>query len=228
MRIVDLDTQLQRLAHMKRNTITALRIADEMPNADPARPDRWLMATLTYQPGIEWEARHVTETVRAYRRYLRRHVDSPLIYAWVLEMQKRGAPHYHLAIRSPQGRKLPMPDEAGYWPHGSTRIEWARNAVGYMAKYLSKINELERYPKGARISGFGGLSESGRIERRRWLAPAYVREAFEADADPIRRRGGGWLDRETGEICPSRYQCIGRSRKTVRLIDLWETVSAQE
>lgn len=205
---------------MKRSLVTSLRLAFEVPDEDPDQPDRWLMITTTYRPGLDWEPCHISNMLRHYRRELAQTGDK-LVYAWVLEMQKRGAPHYHVAIRAPRGRKLSMPDAAGYWPHGSTRIEWARNPVGYMAKYLSKLNEIDHYPKGARISGFGGLTPEAKRERRYWAAPSYIREQFGECCNPFRRAGGGWIDRETGEVLPARYQCVGRGAGRVRLVDTW-------
>ncbi len=128
---------------------------------DEVRPGgfryKWAMVTATYRPEAEWDAKHVTRLINNIRDYLRRR-GHPMRYIWVLELQKRGAPHYHLMIELPAGLTLPKPDKRGWWAHGSTRIEWARHVLGYLAKYISKGTADDEFPKGARISGCGGLT----------------------------------------------------------------------
>jgi hypothetical protein len=81
-----------------------------------------------------------------------------------------------------------------------SNTESARNPVGYLAKYASKGTEGEPLPRGARISGGGGLSPAGRMLASWWLRPRYVREAFPDFLQQVRRaRGGGWCNRVTGE-----------------------------
>jgi hypothetical protein len=125
-----------------------------------------------------------------------------------LELTKKGVPHYHLVVWLPKGVTLPKPDKRGWWPHGSTRIEWARNAVGYIAKYASKGTEGHAFPRGARLNGSGGLSIQARIERRFWTLPLYVRLAFDTIVD-IRKTPGGFLVKDTGEFIESMFQFIG-------------------
>ena len=56
-----------------------------------------LFVTLTYRDIDGYRARHVAEYVKA----LKRSVTFELRYVWVLELQRRGAPHYHLVIWIP-------------------------------------------------------------------------------------------------------------------------------
>ncbi len=166
-----------------------------------------IFVTLTYRPGVEWKPNHVSEFVKRCRGYLdRRGVD--LRGLWKLEMQKRGAVHYHFMLWVPKGYTLPKPDKQGWWPHGATKIEWLRNGYGYVAKYVGKEESLT-IPKGARMYAVLGLDQGGKREIRWWNAPQYVRERFPQEHDPMRQKGGGWVSRLTGEIVSSGFQFGG-------------------
>ena len=218
--IVTLDSGALRVARMKRNVLTTARLLADLPPQVPGRPDRTAMITATYEDDQEWQPRDITHLVRSARRFVER-AGFRFSFLWVLELTKRGRPHYHMALRLPATLRLPKPDDAGWWTRGMTRIEYARAPVAYMAKYLSKLDALDHYPPGARISGFGGLPEEARRERRLWASPRYVRDLLGQEANPFRAPGGGWLDRETGEVLPSRYQLVTRSRRQVQLLDRW-------
>lgn len=157
------------------------------------------MLTLTYREQGAWNPRHVSETLDHIRKYLGRRGEV-LRGVWVAELTQRGRVHYHLLLWLPRGTTLPKPDKQGWWRHGSTRIEWARSGVGYMVKYASKGDSVERFPRGLRLHGRCGLEL---LQRRRvaWhCLPRYVREHFtECGAWVVRAYGGGWVDRGTGE-----------------------------
>ena len=58
--------------------------------------------------------------------------------AWVLEVQRRGVPHYHLLICMNGDVKFPKPDR-WFFRWGFTQIRrMERFSRGYLAKYLSK------------------------------------------------------------------------------------------
>ena len=112
--------------------------------------------------------------------------------------------HYHVLVWHPAGYSYPKPDSRGWWPHGMSNVETARNPIGYLAKYASKGTEGEALPPGARVSGGGGLTEAGQREVRWWLLPRYVREYFPEVGAQIRRaRGGGWINWDGGEWLPA-------------------------
>lgn len=72
---------------------------------DPSRP--LAMLTLTY-PG-DWETvapdgKAVKRHLAAFRRRYERAWGEPLIAVWKLEFQRRGAPHFHILMRPPQGQ----------------------------------------------------------------------------------------------------------------------------
>lgn len=203
---------------MRQSVLTAARLLRDAPRRGSFRT-KWAMLTLTYAAVDGWDAKDVTRLLAAIREYLRRR-GHPLRYVWVLELQKRGAPHYHLLLELPKGLTLPKPDKRGWWPHGYTKIEWARHPVGYLAKYASKGQGLHTFPRGARISGAGGLCPAMRREKRWWLSPSYVREAFGAEGNPFRRPGGGWIDRSTGELLPAMWAVVSSRPGLVRLIPI--------
>lgn len=185
---------------------------------------RAAMVTFTYRPGAEWSPRHLSKYVRAVREWQKRRTRAPLRYVWVLELTKAGVPHYHMVVWLPRGLTLPKPDKSGLWPHGSTRIEWARRAVSYLAKYVSKAGPLVEagaMPRGARLYGSGGLSAVARSWRAWRLSPGWVRAIWTVDDKPRRATGGGWVARASGEWMPSRYWLLGVGASLVSLIERW-------
>lgn len=196
----------QRSARCRKTLLNAARIFVKGHQAAKVRY-KVIFVTLTYRPGVEWKPNHVSEFVKRTRGYLkRRGVD--LLGLWKLEMQQRGAVHYHFMLWVPKGYTLPKPDKQGWWPHGSTKIEWLRNGYGYVAKYVGKEESLT-IPKGARMYALLGMDQAGKREIRWWNAPQYVRERFPQEFDPVRNVGGGWVSRLTGEIVTSGYQFGG-------------------
>ncbi|MNQ80233.1 hypothetical protein D3C85_952010 [compost metagenome] len=93
---------------------------------------------------------------------------------------------------------MPKADKQGWWPHGLTRTEWARHAVGYISKYASKGAD-GHLPKGVRLYGVGGLSAKSRLFRAWWNLPVGVRKWGEPAAMWRRAPGGGWVCRRSGE-----------------------------
>lgn len=198
-----------RLKRLKHGVITSARLHNETYQKGGFR-SKAAMVTLTYRPGVDYSPRHVSDLVKHMRQWCaRRGVE--FRYVWVLELTKAGRPHYHLLIWLPKGISLPKPDKQGWWRHGHTKIEWARNAVGYMAKYASKGTEGQGVPKGARLHGTGGLVPDARLERAWWLAPSWVRIRWPEPSYQVRAAvGGGWVSRQTGEWEASPWEVIFR------------------
>lgn len=167
---------------------------------------------MTYAEVDGYTPRHISEFMHCVRQWLKRRGVSSIRYTWVLELQRRGAPHYHVLFWLPRGLSLPKPDKQGWWKHGSTRIEWVRRAVAYIAKYASKAHgpeEAQALPKGARIMGSGGLSQEGKRERRWWVSPYWVRQRWpEAEYDVFPAVGGGWVARAIGDWCASPWEIV--------------------
>ena len=112
-----------------------------------------VMVTLTYAPEHTWAPNHIKVFMRSMRHEL---AERLWAYAWVAELQKRGAIHYHVMLVVPIDlvveEDLPYPDEAGLWPYGSTRTEVART-VFYLVRYLGKEyqKDFSAFPKGIRV-----------------------------------------------------------------------------
>jgi len=194
----------RRLSRMRRGVWAA---ASAHKEACP-RPLYWcLMVTLTYADVHGWRPRHIKEYVNA----LRRHFGSRqrLRYVWCLELQKRGAPHYHLLLWLPVGIKVPKPDRSGMWRHGMSRVEESHAPIAYIAKYTSKGGDEVDLPRGSRIYGCGGLERGERIVMRWQMLPRYVRERFDFSHRVIRAKGGGWLSLTTGEWIAAAYWHAG-------------------
>ena len=136
--------------------------------------------TLTYRPGETWEPRHVSRFVRLMRQWFKRR-EYPCRFAWVGELQKRGALHYHVLVWVPRRLRLPRPDACGWWPHGMSNIETARNPVGYMVKYATKTRpeDIRRLPKGVRLHGNGGHDPATRVHLRERLWPQWVAQEWD-------------------------------------------------
>lgn len=137
--------------------------------------------TLTYRPGVDWSKRHISEFLDRLRKWLGAR-DAKLLYAWVAELQGRGALHYHVLVWVPRRLRLPRPDASGWWPHGMSNVETARNPVGYMVKYATKTRpeDLARLPKGVRLHGNGGHDPARRTRLRETLAPFWIRQTMQA------------------------------------------------
>lgn len=145
---------------------------------------RCLFVTLTYRANTKGNARDVSALLKCVREWLRRQGLPMCPYLWVAELQKRGAIHYHLLLWLPRRLHLPRLDRRGWWRHGMTKVETARNPVGYLVKYASKCRaeDVARFRKGTRLYGYGGLvAEVRRVVRRaRW--PRWARKVREAQA----------------------------------------------
>lgn len=198
----------RRLKCLKTSTITAARLLQEQSQAHGGRY-RVALLTLTYAHDDAWGRRDITSCIQAMRKYCARR-NFPLRYVWVMELTKRGRPHYHMLLWLPRGVTLPKPDRRGWWKLGSTRIEWARNAVGYIAKYASKASTPQafHFPRSCRIYGAGGLVGSWLREARWWKLPGWAKKHFSPSHDACRVAGGGVSSRVTGEWHPSPFMTI--------------------
>ncbi|MCE9644458.1 MAG: hypothetical protein K8S20_00550 [Chloroflexi bacterium] len=129
------------------------RIADWVNILKPVPDIQFVMITLTYAPQFDWQPNHIREFMLAYRKQLG---DSLLAYAWVAELQKRGAVHYHVMLVVPNyltvENDLPYPDQSGLWTFGFTRVEIARTPF-YLVTYLGKEyqKDFSNFPKGIRV-----------------------------------------------------------------------------
>lgn len=142
---------------------------------------RRLFVTLTYAENTRGNPRDVSECLKRMRHWAAR-IGARVRYAWVAELQKRGALHYHLLVWLPRHLHLPKLDRRGWWRHGMTNVQTARNPVGYLVKYASKCRpeDLERLRKGTRLYGYGGGWPGWRETLREKLRGRWIRNVLEA------------------------------------------------
>lgn len=169
------------------------------------RPAQAWFVTLTYKGATDWKRDHIKKAMQAFRDWCKvRRI--PCRYTWVAELQARGAVHYHLLAWLPQGRRMPKWDRrtvtptgrkmACWWPHGMTNTQPARSGVGYLMKYMSKLGELTKFPKGIRLYGIGGLDQDGKNVRT-WLnLPEWVKCSY--GVGEIKRIKRGFCEKSTG------------------------------
>lgn len=168
------------------------------------RENVWFV-TLTYRGLQDWRPRHVSDCLKAVRRWCQKR-GVPFRYVWVAELQKRGALHYHLAIWLPKRIQLPKFDKQGWWPHGMTQRVIARNGVGYLMKYLSKITPAHRFPKGVRIHGSGGLVQQAR-DICSWLnLPSWCKQQY--GVGELKTTNNRRVVCSTGEILAPMYRRV--------------------
>jgi hypothetical protein len=176
---------------------------------------RMVMLTLTYKDVDGWHLYDIRDFMKALHQVLG---DSLYAYAWVLEMQKRGVPHYHVLLYVKRGTRIPKPD-AKLWRHGLSKIETVRTPF-YICKYTSKGKQKqyqkEGFPAGARMFAVKvyktDIPPDEFLDFRMsslpsWLRP-YIKEAYDEMGVSVtwrRNRGGGWLIVQTGEVICSPW-----------------------
>lgn len=180
------------------------------------------MITLTYARAGEWQPYHVSQLNERLKKWAwRRGFSIPGV--WVAEIQPgryrdtgESVVHYHLIIWVPMGVTVPNPDKQGWWPHGFTRTERARSAVGYLTKYASK-GDSGAFPRGLRLSGGFGITQSGR-QVRRWLCmPGWLVQRAGGSFQRITRLPGGiFVSEETGECWRSPWVYVGLDGTSIR------------
>jgi len=145
-KVVVVDTFAVRLGRLK------TRIFDWAQKVDTWRgnnPSRLVMLTLTYRKISDYKPGDIGTYLKNLKTRLGKNL---LAFAWVAELQERGAVHYHVVLLVQPGTDIPKPDKRGYWTHGHSKIETARTAF-YLATYAGKEyqKDLSRYPKSCRL-----------------------------------------------------------------------------
>jgi len=177
------------------------------------RPDVAWFVTPTYAGVDDWNPDHMSDTMQRYRRWCESH-GYRCRYTWVGELQARGAVHYHLLVWLPRGVVMPKWDQPhklvsgkekpAFWPHGMTNTQKAKAGVGYLMKYLSKLGEFHRFPKGMRLYGIGGLSKLGRNVRAWYNLPEWVKRSY--GVGEVMRKASRLLVLATGELLAPAYK----------------------
>jgi hypothetical protein len=169
--------------------------------------------TLTYAHADNWHARQIVEAIRLFRSWCTSK-NVPCRYTWVAELTpSNGRVHYHLLAWLPPGLRMPHWDRPtrkrggqrpAFWQWGMSQTEVAKSGVGYLMKYLSKLGELTRFPKGLRLYGIGGLNDTGRKVRSWYNLPEWVKRSY--GVGEVLRSAGRLLVRATGELLDSPYK----------------------
>lgn len=198
------DINRQRRVRRMRRVVIAAASSAERYLATGGRRGFIAFATLTYRPGVKWEGGHIREYINATKAYATRN-GFKFRYQWVIELTKKGVPHYHVLFWLPLGVRLPKPDRGG-WTHGRSNIKRAKNPVGYLVKYATKGETgLYQVPKGARLFGVGGGSEFERLAAHRAGLPMWLL-AFIPNLSRARKvPGAGWVAVDTGEVFSSPF-----------------------
>lgn len=144
------------------------------------------MITLTYDTrgtlgsiGL-WES----GDIRKFMMALKRRAGLELMaYAWVVEVQANGNPHYHIIVI--YRGSVPYPDKSKMWLKGMSNILFRLETVYYICKYVGKEyqKDFSKLPKGARAYGVYVSGESLKNELRLMSLPEHLRLAVET---------GGW------------------------------------
>lgn len=147
----------------KRSAITEFsrksrtRLRRQLQNADPPYS---VMITLTYGKEFASDGRKCKEDLLRFRDQLRRYGFLPESSVWVLEFQRRGAPHFHILT----SMFIPKMALSWLWNWASgapvrtaTNIKAVRNATGYALKYASKLEQKDCPPQFQNVGRFWGI-----------------------------------------------------------------------
>jgi hypothetical protein len=162
-----------------------------------------VFVTLTYQHDKQYCSRDISGYIKRTREYLKtRNLNA--FYQWVIELTKKGKPHYHVLWWVPKGTRLPKPDTHGMWDKGMSNIKLAYRPVGYVVKYATK-GEGGDFPKGARLFGVGASVDEIKLARHRYGLPMWLFELTDASTRCTRVARVGWVEKGSGEIHQSPW-----------------------
>lgn len=226
----------QESIRLKRMRFRVKSGAEYIQSQLSASGTRWYaaMLTCTYREDAFWSPRDISRLTNAIQKYARRKWGVAIPGITVIETTKKGKPHYHLMLWLPSGKRLPMPDRQGWWPHGMTSIDGksrnkssgspVRSAVAYLVKYASKCNSEAPLPRGARISSQFGLSQVNRRKLAWRCLPEYVKDRLGLHDMPTRVRGGGFAPRAFCEYVTDSVWSWGKRQFVVR--GYWQAVDS--
>jgi hypothetical protein len=108
-----------------------------------------VMVGLTYRPGKCYSPNDIRSFMLAMRKKLG---DKLWAYAWVSELQERGALHYHVLLYVAPGTRVPYPDKSRMWLLGSSKVDRNVKSVYYIVSYTKKGGQKDYslFPEGAR------------------------------------------------------------------------------
>lgn len=165
-----------------------------------------LFFTITYRDGVQWESKQISNFIKNYREFVKRKFDKThkLTYIWTAENNKdREYIHYHGIIWIPNGLLPPKPDKKGWWKHGYSNVQRARNPAAYIAKYIGKSNESLKLPKRARTYTINvrHLMDISYLRCPSWLC------YYSKFGDKLQRViGYGWVNFTTNKCYDSPFE----------------------
>jgi len=200
------DCALRRIKRLRRSVWASGHLHGIADNG--YRPPVCWFVTLTYVGVNDWQPEHIKTAVNRYRRWCK-NAGIQCRYTWVAELQKRGAVHYHMLCWLPHGITMPQWDRAtihreAFWRHGMTNTQKSTAGVGYLMKYLSKLGELTIFPKGLRLYGIGGLTQTARSVSAWYNLPEWVKNQY--GVGQVSRKKCGFVVQSTGEVLPPAYK----------------------
>jgi hypothetical protein len=171
---------LQRLSFVlsMRRRIGQLRKAERVFRALARAGFRVVGIGLTFRRLEDFHKGAIRGYLNRLVGWLKRKGVRRYFYAWVMEVQQRGVPHYHILLAYEGGIRIPFPDRSRWWSYGSSNLQvlgGGRSLMRYLAKYFEKelekgyqvswdaFKEVLRQFKGVRKFGFGGWG-SVRVE----------------------------------------------------------------
>lgn len=173
-----------------------------------AKGTRAFAITLTYAENSQFAHDQISTFIHYFRKKLSS-MGYKFQYVWTLE--KATALHYHLTMWLPRGFRLTHKDLESRWPWGSTWIA-ACKSVRAWVRYISKREDKDNLPTGAKIFSHGGLDHEGKEAVRRADFPHWLKSTLPTEAAPA-RVSGAWVDTGTGEIFECPWLWTGRGFK---------------
>jgi hypothetical protein len=217
-KLVIVDEWIARMRRMKRRVFAWSDAARS--KYDPEK-HKMIFTRLSYRPGDAWRALDISEYIQEVRKHLDKNLRA---YAWVAELQERGAVHYHVLLIINKTSWLPNPDTSKMWKHGLTHQEKARNPIAYLCKYASKGGDESRgvFPRGIHLWAVWiqdefidpDISYQFKMSAR----PYWIEETLKDNdlwGTRIKKVAGGWELEDAGElsgiVIRSPWQVYGRT-----------------
>lgn len=107
------------------------------------------LLTLTYKENVQ-DYERVRKDFDKFVKRIKYNYNFVLKYLRVIELQKRGAIHFHVVVFSPEFCRIPYNEVYSIWGHGAVHIRiiealddvTADRIGGYLGKYLTKSKEI--------------------------------------------------------------------------------------
>ena len=227
-----------------------IRVVKKMVSEEKIACARAIAVTLTFRDNeafLTCKNRPIRSGLSQYIRdatqWVERHGAKMLAHAFVLEVQARGVPHYHILFIVDRPILMPKPDQ-WTWSYGMSNIfslgSVERLSVSYLAKYLQKGEqkgwmdgvqcEYVINPDTGRKEKAGGdllygvkkfswvIRVEGWREVLRWLClPNYLRGlAYFLGELPVRISKAGWYFKASQYLIFTDGQFIIHKRKVIK------------